>query len=122
MDSPLLFHRHLQLREYRKLLAVRRHVVVRNSAHVLKSLKGPQARFAASERFVLHLIIRHHDTVVRILEEQLSAMARPDRQRSSSGGDLPLPAGTPLRNRKGPHIYFIPTRFIRFVSDPLTVR
>src|ERR1700722_1592037 len=69
MNIPLLFGGCVQLRENCKAFAVRRQIVVEGSAEVAKLLIGPHARLAGSERFGLHFIVRHHDAVVRILEE-----------------------------------------------------
>src|SRR5580700_5356693 len=122
MDIPLVFSRRLQLGKYRETLAVRRQVIVRNSTEVPNLLIGPQARLAGDERSILQFIIRHHNTVLRILEEQLLSMVRPDRQTASGRGDLPLAARASWWNRKGPNIHLILTRLIRFVRDPLTIR
>ena len=50
MDGPLLFRWRVQVGENCKALAVRRQVVVQNSAEVVKLLIGPQARLAGGER------------------------------------------------------------------------
>ena len=79
MDIPLLLRWRFKLREYCKPLAVRRKVVVRISAEVVKLLIGPHARLAGYESVCCRRIILHHDAVARILEEKLPTGARPDR-------------------------------------------
>src|SRR5712692_7543739 len=60
--------------------------------------------------------------VVRTLIEQFPVVARPDRESSAAGGDLPSggPSGRPARERS--HIYLEAARFVGRICDPPSVR